>query len=109
MSLSATQRQDELLALLKARQAEGGQMPSFDEMKNALGLKTKSGISRLLDRLEDRGLVRRLKQRRRCIEVIEPSDAAEALRARLIEKLRTLPEGHFFSKSEVIRLIQGAA
>ena len=65
-----TKKQHELLMLIDARLKEGGVSPSFDEMKDALGLKSKSGIHRLISALEERGFIRRLPHRARALEVL---------------------------------------
>ncbi len=74
-----TQKQKELLLFIHERMQADGVPPSFDEMKDALDLKSKSGIHRLITALVERGFIRRLPHRARAIEVIklpEGSDAA---------------------------------
>jgi repressor LexA len=72
-----TQKQKELLMFIHARLQEQGVPPSFDEMKEALELKSKSGIHRLITALEERGFIRRLPHRARALEVIKlPENAA---------------------------------
>lgn len=65
-----TRKQMELLRFIHERLTENGVPPSFDEMKEALDLKSKSGIHRLILALEERGFIRRLPNRARAIEVI---------------------------------------
>ena len=65
-----TRKQHELLVFINARLAETGVSPSFEEMKDALDLKSKSGIHRLITALEERGFLRRLPNRARALEVI---------------------------------------
>jgi repressor LexA len=65
-----TRKQSELLRFIHARLQESGVPPSFDEMKDALELKSKSGIHRLILALEERGFIRRLPNRARALEVI---------------------------------------
>ncbi len=65
-----TRKQLELLQFIQQRMRESGVPPSFDEMKDALDLKSKSGIHRLITALEERGFLRRLPNRARAIEVI---------------------------------------
>lgn len=65
-----TRKQQELLFFINDRLNEGGVSPSFDEMKDALGLKSKSGIHRLITGLEERGFIRRLPHRARALEVL---------------------------------------
>lgn len=66
-----TAKQRELLDFLKSYSAEHERMPSFDEMRRALGLASKSGIHRILTALEERGFIRRLYHKARCIEMVE--------------------------------------
>ena len=65
-----TRKQHELLRFIQERLRESGVPPSFDEMKDALDLKSKSGIHRLITALEERGFIRRLPNRARALEVI---------------------------------------
>jgi repressor LexA len=65
-----TRKQLELLRFIHERLKEAGVPPSFDEMKDALDLRSKSGIHRLISALEERGFIRRLPNRARAIEVI---------------------------------------
>jgi repressor LexA len=66
-----TRKQFELLRFIHERVKESGVPPSFDEMKDALDLRSKSGIHRLITALEERGFIRRLANRARAIEVIK--------------------------------------
>src|SRR5213078_476460 len=66
-----TRKQYELLRFISERLKEDGVPPSFDEMKDALDLRSKSGIHRLITALEERGFIRRLPNRARAIEVIK--------------------------------------
>src|SRR4051812_17625944 len=70
-----TRKQFELLRFVHERLKETGVPPSFDEMKDALDLRSKSGIHRLITALEERGFIRRLPNRARAIEVIKLPDA----------------------------------
>jgi repressor LexA len=70
-----TKKQFELLRFIHERLKESGVPPSFDEMKDALDLRSKSGIHRLITALEERGFIRRLPNRARAIEVIKLPDA----------------------------------
>ena len=69
-----TRKQQELLLFINQRLSEGGVSPSFDEMKDALGLRSKSGIHRLITGLEERGFIRRLPHRARALEVTRLPD-----------------------------------
>jgi repressor LexA len=71
-----TRKQNELLLFINKRLNEGGVSPSFDEMKEALRLKSKSGIHRLITGLEERGFLRRLPHRARALQVLKLPDAA---------------------------------
>ena len=70
-----TRKQYELLRFIHERLKESGVPPSFDEMKEALDLRSKSGIHRLITALEERGFIRRLPNRARAIEVIRLPDS----------------------------------
>src|SRR5438477_2125438 len=75
-----TRKQAELLRFIHERLKEAGVPPSFDEMKDALDLRSKSGIHRLIDALEERGFIRRLPNRARAIEVIKlPESVAHGM------------------------------
>jgi len=71
-----TRKQLELLELIDARMKRDGVPPSFDEMKDALNLRSKSGIHRLITALEERGFIRRLAHRARAIEVVKMPEGA---------------------------------
>ncbi len=71
-----TRKQYELLRFINERLKESGVPPSFDEMKDALDLRSKSGIHRLITALEERGFIRRLPHRARAIEVIKLPELA---------------------------------
>lgn len=71
-----TRKQHELLMFIQQRLKDAGVPPSFDEMKDALDLKSKSGIHRLITALEERGFIRRLPNRARALEVIKLPEAS---------------------------------
>jgi len=73
-----TKKQQELLVFINERLAESGVSPSFEEMKEALNLKSKSGIHRLISGLEERGFIKRLAHRARALEVVKLPDAFAA-------------------------------
>jgi len=76
-----TKKQYELLMFIHQRVRETGVPPSFDEMKDALDLRSKSGIHRLITALEERGYIRRLEKRARALEIIRlPENASEGVR-----------------------------
>jgi repressor LexA len=79
-----TAKQHELIRFIQQRLEETGVSPSFEEMKEALDLKSKSGVHRLISALEERGFIRRLPNRARALEVIrQPEDATPAARPAL--------------------------
>jgi len=70
-----TRKQHELIRFIQARLEETGVSPSFEEMKDALDLKSKSGVHRLISALEERGFIRRLPNRARALEILrQPED-----------------------------------
>ncbi len=77
-----TRKQHELLMFIHERIKESGVSPSFDEMKDALDLASKSGIHRLITALEERGFLRRLPHRARALEVIKLPESATPSRSR---------------------------
>jgi repressor LexA len=92
-----TRKQYELLMFIHERIRESGIPPSFDEMKDALDLKSKSGIHRLITALEERGFLRRMEKRARALEVLKlPDNMAETLRPATTrsQALRSLPSRH---------------
>ena len=75
-----TKRQSDLRAFLKQEAAEG-RSPTFNEMRAAIGQKSKAGIFRLVKGLEERGFIRRLPNRVRAIEVIDQSEFSRGYQA----------------------------
>ena len=73
-----TKKQHQLLVFIRERMAAEGIAPSFDEMKEALKLKSKSGIHRLITALEERGFLRRLPHRARALEVVKLPEIGRA-------------------------------
>ena len=97
-----TRKQNDLLLFINQRLQENGVSPSFDEMRDALGLKSKSGIHRLISGLEERGFIRRLPHRARALEVLrlpesagltsqQPSKPAAPVRPTLAQRAVGLP------------------
>ncbi len=86
-----TRKQLELLDFIKQRMDVDGVPPSFDEMKDALDLRSKSGIHRLITALEERGFIRRLAHRARALEIIKLPEAMEkpGFTPRVIEGTKT--------------------
>ena len=78
-----TRKQHELIRFIQTRLEESGVSPSFEEMKEALDLKSKSGVHRLISALEERGFIRRLPNRARALEVLkQPDDVSTRLAGR---------------------------
>ncbi|KQT48712.1 LexA family transcriptional regulator [Aureimonas sp. Leaf454] len=78
-----TRKQHDLLMFIHGRLQEAGVPPSFDEMKDALDLKSKSGIHRLITALEERGFIRRLPNRARALEILKlPDSVSQTVKAR---------------------------
>lgn len=91
-----TKKQYELLMFIHERVRESGIPPSFDEMKDALDLKSKSGIHRLITALEERGFLRRMEKRARALEIVKlPDNVAETLRpAQTRTQAQRMSPGH---------------
>ncbi len=85
-----TRKQKEILLLIRDRLASDGVPPSFDEMKEALGLRSKSGIHRLISGLEERGFIRRLPHRARALEIIKLPEGSEAKGVKGVRKARAV-------------------
>ena len=73
-----TRKQHELITFIQNRLEASGISPSFEEMKEALDLKSKSGVHRLISALEERGFIRRLPNRARALEVIKTPEGSVA-------------------------------
>ena len=88
-----TQKQSELLSFLTLHMDTHDVPPSFDEMRDALGLASKSGIHRLVSGLEERGFIRRLANRARAIEILRPAATGNTLTGALSQAAEqvTLP------------------
>ena len=110
-----TRKQHELLSFIQERLKQDGVPPSFDEMKDALDLRSKSGIHRLIMALEERGFIRRLPNRARAIEVVRvPEQSVPAVTPRgrfnpsVIEgtlgKVRPRTEGSGSGAPEVVSI-----
>ncbi len=70
-----TAKQKKLLMFIQERVSASGVSPSFDEMKDAMGLKSKSGVHRLINALEERGFIHRMPNRARALEILKLPDA----------------------------------
>lgn len=80
-----TAKQNELLRFIHERLEENGVSPSFEEMKEALDLKSKSGVHRLIGALEERGFIRRLANRARALEVVKMPEGGGARSVNVLE------------------------
>ena len=91
-----TKKQSELLRFINERLKETGVPPSFDEMKDALDLRSKSGIHRLIMALEERGFIRRLPNRARALEVQVARGERELVDLDLVDDAHGFPrpDGH---------------
>ncbi|MDC0992953.1 transcriptional repressor LexA [Alphaproteobacteria bacterium] len=86
-----TRKQSELLTYLSDHMQQHDVPPSFDEMRDALGLASKSGVHRLVSGLEERGYIRRLANRARAIEILKPvTSAAGGVATRAVETASNL-------------------
>ena len=105
-----TAKQQELLVFIQQRLDASGISPSFEEMKEALGLKSKSGIHRLISALEERGFLHRLPNRARALEVTKLPDALRADAASLrhdrdnVVPLRKSPSRMPIAANDIIEL-----
>ncbi len=87
-----TRKQHELICFINDKLAETGVSPSFEEMKDALDLKSKSGVHRLISALEERGFLKRLPNRARALEVTRMPERAGTTPSNVVELPRRLPE-----------------
>jgi repressor LexA len=85
-----TRKQSELLSYLNEHMQQHEVPPSFDEMRDALGLASKSGVHRLVSGLEERGYIRRLANRARAIEILKPASATGSVVTRSVEAASNL-------------------
>lgn len=87
-----TRKQHELVCFIYDRLADTGVSPSFEEMKEALDLKSKSGVHRLISALEERGFIRRLANRARALEVVKMPERGDAQKAVTTSNVVELPK-----------------
>jgi len=92
-----TAKQQQLLLFIDGRLNSGGVSPSFDEMKDALGLKSKSGVHRLINALEERGFIKRMANRARALEVVKLPDGLGA--SAPLDDASNVIEGNFGGSS----------
>ena len=86
-----TSKQHELLRFIHDRLGSSGVSPSFDEMREALALKSKSGVHRLISALEERGFIRRLPNRARALEVVKMPEVATQAPASPVQLRPAIP------------------
>ena len=86
-----TAKQRELLMFIDGRLNQSGVSPSFDEMREALELKSKSGVHRLISALEERGFIRRLPNRARALEVVKLPEVRAAAPSASVTPIRPAP------------------
>lgn len=89
-----TRKQHELICFINDRLAETGVSPSFEEMKEALDLKSKSGVHRLISALEERKFIRRLPNRARALEVLRMPERPETVRKAAAAAAPASPTGN---------------
>ncbi|MFB0611511.1 transcriptional repressor LexA [Aurantiacibacter poecillastricola] len=99
-----TAKQHELLLFIHRRLEESGISPSFEEMKEALDLKSKSGVHRLISALEERGFIRRLPNRARALEVVKMPESAGTKAADPVAKATTPPLSQPEAANDVIEV-----
>ena len=102
-----TAKQRELLIFIQVRLEETGISPSFEEMKEALDLKSKSGVHRLISALEERGFIRRLPNRARALEVLKQPDDVIATRSAAndaVSKVIAAPPGQPAPANDVVEV-----
>ena len=98
-----TKKQHELLLFLEEKIAQSGVTPSFEEMKNKVGLKSKSGIHRLISALEDRGFIKKLPFKARAIEILKSPN----IRSKSIDKKDDTLDEHIVELPVVGRIAAG--
>ncbi|MCL2473892.1 MAG: transcriptional repressor LexA [Alphaproteobacteria bacterium] len=87
-----TKKQKDLLVLIKSRLESEGIPPSFDEMKSAIGLKSKSGIHGLIKSLEERGFIKRLPYKARALEILKLPEGVEQPEKKVIKFNKSKPD-----------------
>ncbi len=99
-----TAKQHELLLFIHRRLEESGISPSFEEMKEALDLKSKSGVHRLISALEERGFIRRLPNRARALEVVKMPENLGSTASEVVAKVTTPPARQPEPANDVIEI-----
>ena len=96
-----TSKQNELLRFIHERLENNGVSPSFEEMKEALDLKSKSGVHRLIGALEERGFIRRLPNRARALEILQMPEGGGA---RSINNVTSISDSAKSTKSQPMQI-----
>ena len=99
-----TAKQHELLLFIHRRLEDSGISPSFEEMKEALDLKSKSGVHRLISALEERGFIRRLPNRARALEVVKMPENLGAKGTDPVARVTTPPSEKPEPANDVIEI-----
>ncbi len=99
-----TAKQHELLLFIHRRLEDSGISPSFEEMKDALDLKSKSGVHRLISALEERGFIRRLANRARALEVVKLPENMGSKGIEAVAKVTTPPVSQPEPANDVIEI-----
>lgn len=99
-----TPKQQQLLSFIQSRLEERGVSPSFEEMKDALDLRSKSGIHRLINALEERGFIRRLANRARALEVLKLPEAMHRPQMELPASRTQVPASLPIAANDVIEI-----
>ncbi len=99
-----TAKQHELLLFINRRLEDSGISPSFEEMKEALDLKSKSGVHRLISALEERGFIRRLPNRARALEVVKMPENLGSKGMEAVAKVTTPPANQPEPANDVIQI-----
>jgi repressor LexA len=99
-----TAKQHELLLFIHRRLDDSGISPSFEEMKEALDLKSKSGVHRLISALEERGFIRRLPNRARALEVVKMPENMGSKGTDVVAKVTTPPASQPAPANDVIEI-----
>lgn len=99
-----TAKQHELLLFINRRLEDSGISPSFEEMKEALDLKSKSGVHRLISALEERGFIRRLPNRARALEVVKMPENLGSKGVEAVAKVTTPPANQPEPANDVVQI-----
>lgn len=98
--MGLTHKQRELLDYIGSCMAQDGICPTYEEMKWAMGLKSKSGIHRLIDALEERGFIQRIPNRARAIEILDTPRPLLRPRDISVRPLRNEPDDRLIAEME---------